>query len=71
MSKHSTDLNDFENLSDLTEESKHTERAIMPVGRDARARGASRATWRTPKVSKRNSRTRSGIHRRRRKRIAP
>jgi hypothetical protein len=45
------------------------ERVKMPVGRHSRARGASKAGWKSGKVSSSFSQLRGGFHRRRKRRF--
>ncbi len=56
-------------LLEVGVEQRRRERIRMPVSRHKRARGASKETWRSAKVSNHYSRTRGGFHQRRKKRI--
>jgi hypothetical protein len=49
--------------------SRRSERGKMPVAREARAKAASRATWRSRRATKRIARSTSGIRNRRNKKI--
>ena len=69
MTDRSCDLFEHEeSLIDETLDSQHRERVKMPVGRHAKARGASKMSWRSSKLSAQISRSRGGFHQRRRKR---
>lgn len=45
------------------------ERGSMPVGRHARARAASKTSWKTRRTSNQHSKNHGGMHHRRRRRI--
>ncbi|MCH2128284.1 MAG: hypothetical protein MK179_04025 [Pirellulaceae bacterium] len=64
-----TDVTDEDALYESSAKPRYRERARMPVARHKRARGASKETWRSSKVSNRYSRTRGGFHQRRKKQI--
>ena len=69
MYKRYNDVIDEDALSEGSSEPRYRERIRMPVGRHKTARGASKETWRSAKVSNQYSRTRGGFHQRRKKRI--
>ena len=52
------------------EDDYQRERATMPVGRHARARAASKTSWRSRQTSHRHSKVHKGMHHRRRHRMS-
>jgi hypothetical protein len=54
---------------DEHDERRRKERGKMPVARDARARAASKETWRSRRAAKRFGKAADGIHKRRIRRI--
>lgn len=69
MYKRYNDVTDEEASTEVSGELRYRERVRMPVGRHKKARGASKETWRSAKVSNQYSRSRGGFHQRRRKRL--
>lgn len=58
-----------EELENVGNVDQRRERASMPVGRHARARAASKTSWKSRRTSNRHSEEHSGMHHRRRNRM--
>jgi hypothetical protein len=69
MTKWRWDVTEEDDPGVAFQEPSHRERGKMPVASDAKAKAASKDTWRGRRATKRIARVSSGIRNRRQKRI--